>query len=189
KDVSPRLGFRAEIISAIVRNYGQFVGAAPAKQGVSTPGEGTMEAGTEMEFISTSSRQANREAIQEIQAELNQKKTPAVRLVSEIIQKALDKQASDIHIEPQAAATVVRIRVDGVLRELESIPRAIQNAVVSRIKILSDMDIGERRAPQDGRFMVAVGERKVDMRLSSLPTQYGEKVVMRLLESQAPMST
>jgi type IV pilus assembly protein PilB len=189
KDVSPRLGFRAEIMSAIVRNYHQFVSAAPAKQGASTPGKGTMEAGTEMEFISSSSRQANREAIQEIQAELNQKKTPAVRLVSEIIQKALDKQASDIHIEPQAAATVVRIRVDGVLRELESIPRAIQNAVVSRIKILSDMDIGERRAPQDGRFMVAVGDRKVDMRVSTLPTQYGEKVVMRLLDASAPISS
>ncbi len=78
-------------------------------------------------------------------------------MVSGIIQKAMDKQASDIHIEPQATSTVVRIRVDGVLRELESVPRAIQNSLVSRIKILSDMDIGERRAPQDGRFMVTVG--------------------------------
>jgi type IV pilus assembly protein PilB len=82
---------------------------------------------------------------------------------------------------------VVRIRVDGVLRELESVPRAVQNSLVSRIKILSDMDIGERRAPQDGRFMVAVGQRKVDMRVSTLPTQYGEKVVMRLLEASAPI--
>ena len=71
-----------------------------------------------MEFISTSSRQANREAIQEIQAEISQKSTPAVRLVTEIIRDAMSRQASDIHIEPQAAATVVRIRVDGVLREL-----------------------------------------------------------------------
>jgi len=99
----------------------------------------------------------------------------------------MDKQASDIHIEPQASATIVRIRVDGVLRELESVPRNIQNSLVSRIKILSDMDIGERRAPQDGRFMVAVGQRRVDMRVSSLPTQYGEKVVMRLLEASAPI--
>jgi type IV pilus assembly protein PilB len=189
KDISPRLGFRAEIMSAIVRNYDQFVTAAPAKQGASTPGGGTMEAGMEMEFISTSSRQANREAIQEIQAELNQRKTPAVRLVSQIIHTALEKQASDIHIEPQAAATVVRIRVDGVLRELEGVPRAVQNSLVSRIKILSDMDIGERRAPQDGRFMVAIGERKVDMRVSTLPTQYGEKVVMRLLDASAPISS
>jgi len=189
KDISPRLGFRAEIMSAIVRNYDQFGSAAPAKQGASPAAEGTLETGLEMEFISTSSRQANREAIQEIQAELNQRKTPAVRLVSQIIHAALEKQASDIHIEPQAGATVVRIRVDGVLRELEGVPRAVQNAVVSRIKILSDMDIGERRAPQDGRFMVALGERKVDMRVSTLPTQYGEKVVMRLLDASAPISS
>jgi type IV pilus assembly protein PilB len=184
KDISPRFGFRAEILSAIVRNYDHFVSTAPARQ---IADKSALETGLEMEFISTSSRQANRDAIQEIQAELNQKKTPAVRLVSEIIQKAMAKQASDIHIEPQASATVVRIRVDGVLRELESVPRGVQNSLVSRIKILSDMDIGERRAPQDGRFMVAVGQRRVDMRVSTLPTQYGEKVVMRLLEASAPI--
>jgi type IV pilus assembly protein PilB len=184
KDISPRFGFRAEILSAIERNYGHFESTAPARQAAE---EATAEAGAEMEFISTSSRQANRDAIQEIQAELNQKKTPAVRLVSEIIKKAINKQASDIHIEPQAAATVVRIRVDGVLRELESVPRGVQNSLVSRIKILSDMDIGERRSPQDGRFMVAIGQRKVDMRVSTLPTQYGEKVVMRLLDASAPI--
>ena len=184
KDISPRLGFRAEIVSAIVLNYGQFESAAPLREAAA---EVILQAGMEMEFISTSSRQANRDAILEMQAEVNQKKTPAVRLVSEIIHKAMDKQASDIHIEPQAAATVVRIRVDGVLRELESVPRSIQNSLVSRIKILSDMDIGERRAPQDGRFMVAIGNRRVDMRVSSLPTQYGEKVVMRLLETSAPI--
>ena len=108
-------------------------------------------------------------------------------MVSEIIQKAVNKRASDIHIEPQATATAVRIRVDGVLRELDSVPRGIQNSLVSRIKILSDMDIGERRTPQDGRFMVVMGQRKVDMRVSSLPTQYGEKVVMRLFDASAPI--
>ncbi len=184
KDISPRLGFRAEILSAIVRNYEHFQSTAPARQAAD---EVALKMGTEMEFISTSSRQANRDAVLEMQAELNQKKTPAVRLVSEIIQRAMDKQASDIHIELQAAVTVVRIRVDGVLRELESVPRNIQNSLVSRVKILSDMDIGERRAPQDGRFMVAVGQRRVDMRVSTLPTQYGEKVVIRLLEASAPI--
>ncbi len=184
KDVSPRFGFRAEIQSAIVRSYDHIVSTAPARQAAY---EGPLEPGIEMEFISTSSRQANREAIQEIQAELNQRRTPAVQLVSEIIKMAMAKQASDIHIEPQATLTVVRIRVDGVLRELETVARNIQNSLVSRIKILSDMDIGERRAPQDGRFMVAVGQRRVDMRVSTLPTQYGEKVVMRLLEASAPI--
>jgi type IV pilus assembly protein PilB len=186
KDISPRLGFRAGILSAIVRNYDLVEASSPARQD-SAAEDAALAGDAEMEFISTSSRQANREAIQEIQAELNQKETPAVRLVSEIIHTALDKRASDIHIEPQAAATVVRVRMDGVLRELESVPRAVQNSLVSRIRILSDMDIGERRAPQDGRFMVAVGQRKVDMRVSTLPTQYGEKVVMRLLEASAPI--
>jgi type IV pilus assembly protein PilB len=184
KDLSPRFGFRAEIQTAIVQNYDHFVSTASVRQAVEKV---TLEANAEMEFVSTSIRQANRDAIEAIQVELNQKRTPAVRLVSEIIKNAMDKQASDIHIEPQAVATAVRIRVDGVLRELESVPRNIQNSLVSRIKILSDMDIGERRAPQDGRFMVVVGQRKVDMRVSTLPTQYGEKVVMRLLETSAPI--
>jgi len=142
KDISPRLGFREEILSAIARNYGQVEAPAPPKAEVSTDQEETAEAGPEVEFISTSSRQANREAIQEIQAELTKKKTPAVRLVSEIIQSAINRRASDIHIEPQAAATAVRIRVDGVLRELDGVPRNVQNSLVSRIKILADMDIG-----------------------------------------------
>src|SRR5580692_10688536 len=186
KDILPRFGFRVEILSAIVRNYVGLENAAPASHPASTSEEG---ATTDVEFISTSSRQANQEAIREIQAELTQRRTPAVRLVSDIIQQAMLKKASDIHIEPQATATIVRIRVDGILRELESIPRNVQNSLVSRIKILSDMDIGERRAPQDGRFMVAVGQRRVDMRVSTLPTQYGEKVVMRLLEASAPISS
>jgi len=82
----------------------------------------------------------------------------------------------------------VRIRVDGVLRDLQSIPRNLQTSLISRIKILSDMDITERRTPQDGRFMVSVGPRQIDLRVSSLPTQYGEKVVIRLLETSAPLS-
>ena len=186
KDILPRFGFRVEILSAIVRNYVGLENAAPASHPASTSEEG---ATTDVEFISTSSRQANQEAIREIQAELTQRRTPAVRLVSDIIQQAMLKKASDIHIEPQATATIVRIRVDGILRELESIPRNVQNSLVSRIKILSDMDIGERRAPQDGRFMVAVGSRRVDMRVSTLPTQYGEKVVIRLLETSAPLTS
>jgi type IV pilus assembly protein PilB len=187
KTISPRLAFRTEILAAIARNYERTLKPVPAEVQSSSAPDALDEVIREMEFISTSSRQANREAIEEVQAELYQKKTPAVRLVSKMIQTAMTKQASDIHIEPQAAMTVVRIRVDGVLRELENVPRTLQNSLVSRIKILSDMDIGERRTPQDGRFTVAVGPRKVDMRVSTLPTQFGEKVVMRLLEASAPL--
>ena len=186
-DISPRFAFRSEILAAINRSYGGS--GDSTRTGKASPflESEIPDADDVMEFISTSSRQANREAIEAIQAELHHKRTPAVRMVSEIIQKAMTKQASDIHIEPQAAATVIRIRVDGVLRELESAPRGIQNSLISRIKILADMDIGERRAPQDGRFTVAVGGRRVDLRVSTLPTQYGEKIVMRLLEASAPL--
>jgi len=186
-DISPRFAFRSEILVAIARNYGGAGILTRTGQAGPVAESDVLDADDVMEFISTSSRQANREAIEAIQAELHHKRTPAVRLVSEIIQKAMDKQASDIHIEPQATATVIRIRVDGVLRELESAPRGIQNSLISRIKILADMDIGERRAPQDGRFTVAVGGRRVDLRVSTLPTQYGEKIVMRLLEASAPL--
>jgi type IV pilus assembly protein PilB len=79
------------------------------------------------------------------------------------------------------------LRVDGILREHQRIPRALQNSVASRIKILSDMDIAERRAPQDGRFLVKISGHRFDLRVSTLPTQYGEKVVMRLLDADAPM--
>ena len=107
KKISPRLSFRSEILAAILRNY-ELTGLEPSSK-IDTPSspEIISEPSQEIEFISTSGRQANREAILEVQAEINQKKTPAVRLVSEIIRTALSKRASDIHIEPQANATTV----------------------------------------------------------------------------------
>ncbi len=187
-EIDPRLGFRDEILRAIATRYASSPDAA-RNHDETAPAIGAGPADPKIEFISTSSSQAGRDAVQEIQAELLHKRTPAVRVVTQVISAAVDRGASDIHIEPQVNDTIIRIRVDGVLRDLLRVPRALQTALVSRIKILSDMDIAERRAPQDGRFMVAIGERKFDMRVSSLPTQYGEKVVMRLLEAQAPMST
>lgn len=185
-DVIAQLGFRAEIEAAIEKCYGAARDAEAAVAAAISPSRAG-EAG--MEFISSSSLQRNIEAMQEMQAELMQKSTPAVRLVGSTITAAATKQASDIHIEPQATDTVIRLRVDGMLRDFQRIPRALQNSVVSRIKILSDMDIAERRAPQDGRFLVKIGGRKVDLRVSTLPTQYGEKVVMRLLEANAPQQS
>jgi type IV pilus assembly protein PilB len=185
-EISPRLSFRSELQQAIDRHY--------AAEGGHASSYGTVR-GTEriqfeeLEFISTSTRQANQEAIQEVHADLRQKKTPAVRLVSEVIQVAMSKRASDIHIEPRASDTVVRMRVDGVLHDHQLLPRSLQNSLISRVKILSDMDISERRAPQDGRFMVSVGPRQLDLRVSTLPTQYGEKVVIRLLETSAPLTS
>jgi type IV pilus assembly protein PilB len=181
-DIVPRLAFRGEIEAAVDKFYGQAEEAEAAVADAIAPAN--EDPG--MEFISSSSLQRNIEAMEEMQAELLHKSTPAVRLVASTITAAATKGASDIHIEPQVADTVIRLRVDGMLRDYQRIPRSIQNSVVSRIKILSDMDIAERRAPQDGRFLVKINGKKIDLRVSTLPTQYGEKVVMRLLEADAP---
>ncbi|MGH9773684.1 MAG: ATPase, T2SS/T4P/T4SS family [Candidatus Acidiferrales bacterium] len=187
-DIDPRFGFRAEILAAIEQHYDETPLDEPVEAlSASASEDEANEAVREMEFVSTSSKQANREALQEVQAELLHQRTPAVRIASEVILAAQQKQASDIHIEPQANGVIVRIRVDGVLRELRRVPRTHQYALISRIKIISDMDIAERRAPQDGRFLVRMGSKQLDMRVSSLPTQYGEKIVMRLLDPDAAL--
>ena len=182
-DISPRLGFRSDILAAIEKCYAQQVAETKAEHD-KLPFIEQMDVST-MQFFTASSSEKSKAAIEEFEAELRNERTPAVRLVSAILYAASTKRASDIHIEPQADATTVRIRVDGVLRELTHIPRELQASVISRIKILSDMDIAERRAPQDGRFLVQISERNLDLRVSTLPTHYGEKVVMRLLDPAA----
>jgi type IV pilus assembly protein PilB len=181
--ISPRLAFHAELRQAITYHYSQLAAEAATDAAAVV----SADYADEMEFISTSTRQANRNAIEEAQAELRSQKTPAVRLVSEIIRVAMEKHASDIHIDPRLKDTAVRIRVDGVLRDFQHVPRSMQHSLISRIKIVSDMDIAEHRHPQDGRFMISTKNRSLDLRVSTLPTQYGEKVVIRLLEPTAPL--
>lgn len=94
-------------------------------------------------------------------------------------------KASDIHIEPQEDATRVRFRVDGVLRNAVTLPKNSHSAIISRIKIMADMDIAEKRLPQDGRINIEQGGREIDLRISTLPTILGEKVVMRILDKSA----
>ena len=112
---------------------------------------------------------------------------PIVKLVNSVIAQSVDDSASDIHFEPQAKELVVRFRVDGVLHEIMSIPRRMQSGVLSRLKIMADLDIAERRVPQDGRIGHMVGGKPIDMRVATLPTVYGEKVVMRLLDKSNVM--
>jgi type IV pilus assembly protein PilB len=107
---------------------------------------------------------------------------PVVRLVNSLIARAVDERASDIHIEPQSSEMVVRYRVDGVLRTVTAVPFRLANGVASRIKIMADLDIAERRMPQDGRVGLTVGGRPLDLRVASLPTVYGEKIVIRVLD-------
>ncbi|MBU1784800.1 MAG: Flp pilus assembly complex ATPase component TadA [Candidatus Omnitrophica bacterium] len=105
-----------------------------------------------------------------------------VKLVNVILSAAVREGASDIHIEPEKDALRIRIRVDGVLREIPSLPKYLQSLIVSRVKIMSDLDIAERRKAQDGRFTVNTMGKEIDVRVSTLPTVYGENVVLRFLD-------
>jgi type IV pilus assembly protein PilB len=107
---------------------------------------------------------------------------PAVRLVNAILVEAVDKRATDVHVEPGKRNVAVRIRIDGMLRQIMSVPKALQPALVARLKVMSDLDITERRLPQDGRAALRIRGREVDVRVSSLPCQHGEKIVLRLLD-------
>jgi len=107
---------------------------------------------------------------------------PVVRLVNLLIEEAVTAEASDIHIEPSEESLRVRYRIDGILYDLESPPRRLQAAVTSRIKLMAELNIAERRLPQDGRIRMTLNTRRVDIRVSSIPTIHGESIVMRLLD-------
>jgi type IV pilus assembly protein PilB len=105
---------------------------------------------------------------------------PAIHLVHSLISRAIELGASDLHFEPQAQALVVRARVDGVLRELSTVRRSLQRSVISRLKIMGELNIAERRMPQDGRVTIHLGGEAMDLRIAVLPTRYGEHVTLRL---------
>jgi type IV pilus assembly protein PilB len=106
---------------------------------------------------------------------------PAIALVNQIIGKALHENASDVHFEPQAGDLLVRARVDGVMRTLTTVSKEMQPAVIGRLKIMAELDIAERRAPQDGRLSVRVDDQPLDIRVAVIPTTWGEQVVLRIL--------
>jgi type IV pilus assembly protein PilB len=108
---------------------------------------------------------------------------PIVRFVNLLISQAISDHASDIHIEPAERDLHVRYRIDGVLHEMQRAPKNIQNGVISRLKIMADIDIAERRKPQDGRMSVIHAGKQIDLRVATLPTVFGEKVVMRILDN------
>ncbi|MFH1259403.1 MAG: type IV-A pilus assembly ATPase PilB [Elusimicrobiota bacterium] len=110
---------------------------------------------------------------------------PIIKMVNLILALAIKSGASDIHIEPYEKSMRIRYRIDGVLYEQSTIPKRFQNAVISRTKIMSSLDIAERRLPQDGRIKIKVGKKEVDLRVSVCPTAFGEKVVMRILDSSS----
>ncbi|MCS7209420.1 MAG: GspE/PulE family protein [Fimbriimonadales bacterium] len=114
---------------------------------------------------------------------------PVIRLVNSILLEAVERGASDIHFEPLENRLQVRLRIDGVLYPVRTVPRSLQASVLARVKLMGEMDIADRRRPQDGRFTFKSGERKIDARVSSLPTVFGERVVVRLLNRETALKT
>ncbi len=112
----------------------------------------------------------------------SQDDAPIVRLINGLISEAIGQSASDIHIEPAEHAVLVRLRIDGIMREVLQAPARLRARLVSRIKVMARLDIAEKRLPQDGRISLTLGGRGVDVRVSTLPSRYGERVVMRLLD-------
>lgn len=170
KTITPYMALKDDIVAAIDTTYTQNLGAdVTAALKETAPSQiKTYEAGHLGQVI--------REA-------------PIAQIVSAILEQALRTRASDIHIEPQLGDTRVRYRVDGILQERLSLPSGLHEAVISRIKILSDMKIDEKRVPQDGRFNFKMAEMEVDLRVSTLPTVHGEKVVMRILKKSGGIPT
>ena len=163
REPRPAVALRSEIDELIERWHGQ---GRSAMEGIVENAEG--EAGFD-----------DVEHLRDLASE-----APVIRLVNLIIQRAVELRASDIHIEPFETRLKVRYRIDGVLEEGESPPQNLTAAVISRIKIMAKLNIAERRLPQDGRIMLRVQGKELDLRVSSVPTAHGESVVMRLLDRE-----
>ncbi len=163
------LGQREEIRTAIDRLYGT---AAREAEALSRDGEGGL--------LGTDSFEEDLEHLKGLAQE-----APIVRLVNVLISRALDMRASDIHFEPFERSFQVRSRVDGVLYDLDQPPKTMQAAIISRLKLMANLNIAERRLPQDGKIKLKFGNREVDIRVSCVPTIYGESVVLRLLAQES----
>jgi len=166
KSVEVRVGVQSEIDDAIERLYGG--GRSAMGQIVENLSEDDAVGEDDVEHLRDLASEA-----------------PVIRLVNLIIQRAVEARASDIHIEPFENRLKVRYRIDGVLQEVEAPPSRSTAAVISRIKIMAKLNIAERRLPQDGRIMVRVQGKELDLRVSTIPTVYGESVVMRLLDRES----
>ena len=123
----------------------------------------------------------------DISSEADADDAPVIRFVDLLLSQAVKSKASDIHVEPQEKSMTIRMRIDGVLRDMVPPPRKMQSAIIARLKILSEMDIAERRLPQDGRFKLTIDDNEVDFRVSVLPSSRGEKVALRVLDKSLAM--
>ena len=170
KQVVPMIATRRAVEQAIATLYGN---------------EGTARAIEEMKR-EAGSNQADIVPVQMSKAVDNgAAEAPTIRFVNSVIQRAVTERASDIHLEPQEGEMVVRMRIDGVLRRVFTVPANLQATVIARLKIMGGMNIAERKIPQDGRAMVTAKDKEIDLRISSIPTIYGEKIVLRLLDKSS----
>jgi type IV pilus assembly protein PilB len=138
---------------------------------------------TTIETIQTGFEEVETAGVEDI-SDAGASSAPAIKLVNSILGLAIDDGASDIHIEPQKAHVVVRARIDGVMREITTIPRALQPAVSTRLKVMGDLDIAEKRLPQDGRVTIRYDGRPTDLRIAVMPTAYGEQIVLRIFQAR-----
>ena len=168
KRVVPMVATQDAIMRAIMTLYGNE-GAARAIEEMKRDARGTDEA--QGSFTSTS-----------LGEDSDAQSAPTVRLVNSIIERAATERASDIHLEPREEDLHVRMRIDGVLRTILTVPKELQASVISRLKIMGGMNTSERRVPQDGRANIRLKKQDIDLRINTLPTIHGEKVVIRLLE-------
>jgi type IV pilus assembly protein PilB len=180
--VQPMASAPTDILAAIKSNYADVVAPAAASPSAITPaanaGGGFADAMKAMAELGPATGGENDEDDGGSMAD----QAPVIRMVNAVMVQAIDSGASDIHIEPGRRTVRVRFRVDGVLREVMAVPKHIQPPMIARCKIMADMNIAERRIPQDGRIGLRHNNKDYDMRVSCLPSQYGEKIVMRILD-------
>jgi type IV pilus assembly protein PilB len=181
--VDPGNVFAIDDVRAAARMQIRAVVAAPSD--IKAAIDRYHRADDELSDLTTALEEETGNAVAVVNQEESADDAPIVRFVNLIISQAIQDKASDIHIEPGEHEMHVRYRIDGVLHEMQSAPKAIQNGVTSRLKIMAEIDIAERRKPQDGRISVRHAGRKIDLRVATLPVVWGEKVVMRILDNNA----
>ncbi|MGI6459218.1 MAG: GspE/PulE family protein [Candidatus Hydrogenedentales bacterium] len=172
-EIEPVVAVKSELENAIERHYGGRQSSDLFDEIIA----GNGETATQMEVVEETQDIAD---LASMTAEAED--GPVIRLTNLILLNALELGASDIHVEPYEKSLRIRYRVDGVLEETKSPPKSMQNALISRLKIMSHLDIAEHRLPQDGRFRIVSKGNEIDFRISFLPTYHGEKVVMRVLD-------
>ncbi|MGH2693274.1 MAG: type IV-A pilus assembly ATPase PilB [Actinomycetota bacterium] len=167
RDIKSMVATKVDVLAAINRHYRLDSAAETLVE------EAAADIGTEEQDLEAAIAEAGADD------------APIIKLVNMLITQAVNDRASDIHIEPQEKSLRVRYRIDGVLHEVMNPPKSVQSGIASRLKIMADINIAERRVPQDGRISLAVQGKSIDIRVSTLPTVFGEKIVMRLLDKSS----